>query len=201
MILVTTILIIFIYSCFYKKNISCLIISNNEIEYDMALQKYLLTRYKNVNINNFFRNKKVEGIISDINDNRTIWVSNIEYYLKKQLRESDYIIIDVTEEFNNNYNPYDMQYNYQSFENFYQKIQKLMIEVKKYTINKIIFIGLFNSSDYYDSNTDAFFYHINLKLNSLMNDNGFVYINTYELVKGNHTLERNSFNKKLAEII
>ena len=89
------------------------------------------------------------------------------------------------EELSNNFHKYDMDDNYAFFNKMYLDIEKLVLEVKKYAQDKIIFLGLYNPSNYYDGKVDEFFYYINNKLNRLMLNNSITYISLYELVKGN----------------
>ncbi len=173
-----------------KKNY--LIISDNIM---LSYSDYLFKSLDNIHeYNPYFTNYSVSLINQDIYNNRTIRVNNYDYYFKKELRESNYVIISVgMEEIGYNYDKYDMKDNYNYFNKMYLDIEKLIMEVKKYAKEKIIFLGYYNPSNYYDANTDEFFYSMNNKLDTLMSNNNIIYIDLYELIKGNNYLKENGY--------
>ncbi len=164
-----------------------LILSNNfNKTYNDYIKDYLIKNNKLKNFNNYFYNNTIIGLINDIKNNRTIRKSNKEYFFKKVLRESDYLIISIgMEKIIKNYDKYDMNKNYRYFNKMYNDIENLIIEINKYTKGKIIFLGYYNPTNYYDSKTDELFYDLDIRLNELLENNNIIYISLYDLVKGN----------------
>ena len=175
-LLITILLIFLIYNlfCNHKPNyvsISDVSINNNLINLN-KLGKY-----------NSFYSPTIIGAYQDIKNNKTIMVDGEIFYLKKVLRESDVVVISVgMRELSSN-----------NFDKMYEDIEFLINELKKYAFGKIIFLGYYNPTNYYDSNTDKIFYDIDYKLNRLMMDNNITYIPLYELIKGNNYKEKYSF--------
>ena len=196
-----------IYQTSYKYNVNCLILSSHEVSYLKTINNLLSSKYHYVNINNQFINNNIHGMIDDIKKNKTIINNKKIYYLKKMLREADYLIIDIgMKELTGNYNSFNNSLNSLFFDKMYQDIQRLIEEIKKYAKYKIIFIGYYNPTNFYDSNSDKFFYNIDIRLNRLMMNNNIIYISTYELVKGNTDKEKDNYInpkgiKRLMELI
>ena len=192
-LLITIVLIFTIYNHFSFKKVKYVSITDNILnDYNNYLSNNKLRDF-----NNSFVSPSILDLYHAIKDNKTIKVGNDIYYLKKVLRESDVLVISVgMEELTKNYNKYDMAHNNNYLNKMYDDITKLIKEIKKYAYEKIIFIGYYNPTNYYDSSVDNFFYNWDIKLNELMVNNDINYINTYELVKGNTNI-----NKKLAGII
>ena len=154
--------------------------------YNDFVKEYLSRNNKISTFNNYFYNKTILEITEDIKNNRTIWINDKEFFLKKVLRESDILVISVgMEELFENYQKYDMEQNYIYFNKMYVDIENLVKEVKKYTKGMILFLGYYNPTNFYDSKTDEFFCDIDIKLNRLMMVNDISYIDLYEKVKGN----------------
>ena len=173
------------YSRFNKKVINYVLLTDFNNNYHELIINNLNINNK-VFINNFV-NKTISELTINIHNNRTIRDENRDYYLKKSLRESDILIIDIGKiELFNNYQENNMDNNYHYFSKMYDNIEKLIKEINKYAKEKIFFIGYYNPTSYYDSKTDEFFYYLDYKLNNLMKDNNIIYINLYEIVKGNN---------------
>ena len=183
------------------------IIMNNSDNYNDYLRNYLLEKNRLSTFNTYFINDNALSLYKDLKNNRTIRINNNEYYFKKVLRESDFVVINVgMEEFSINYDKYDLKNNYQIFSSLFLNIEKLVKELKKYALGKVVFLGLYNPTNYYDSNVDSFFYDIDIKLNELMMKNNIIYINLYELVKSNKYKDNSAFinslgNEKIANCI
>lgn len=179
-ILVFIFIIYLIYSLFYINKLNYVLITDN-----LFNNKYLtnIIDYKNINsFNDYYKTSSIKKLYQDISNNRTIRVDNTDYYLKKVLRESDILIISVgMEELSNNFDKYNMENNYNYFNNLYPNIERLIKEIKKYAYGKIIFLGYYNPTNYYDSSIDSFFYKINDKLNNLMLNNNIIYIDIYKV--------------------
>ncbi len=187
-------------------------IMNNYLEYEdynTYLKNYLVKRHQLRNFTTNFINKSISLINKDIQNNRTINYLNEEKYLKKVLRESDYVVISIgMEEIIKKYDKYDMDKNKEMFSKKIQEIKELIVEIKKYAHGTIIFLGYYNPTDYYDSKVDNLFYDIDVKINRLMMQNDDIYIDLYELVKGNkfknhhnNYLLNSLAHKKIADII
>ena len=214
-ILFLLIIIVGIYLIYFYYNKTCinyLAISDNVMaknpNYSTYLKNNLIDKKKFNEFNPFFINYNILLITKDIDVNRTIRVNNNDYYLKKSLRESDFVVISVgMEELSNNYNKYDMKENYNYFNKMYIDIDNLIKLIKKYAQDKILFLGYYNPTNYYDANVDRFFYDIDIKLNRLMMNNNITYIDLYELIKGNNFKEKsgvylnNLAHKKIASIL
>lgn len=208
-LLITVLIIYVIYNVLSIRRINYISIHDNVLgSYNNHIKNYLLIKNKLDGFNSEFNNSSIIKIYQDIRNNRIIRINNQDYYLKKELRESDILVISVgMEEIISNFNKYDMKTNYSYFNNMYSNIEKLISEIKKYTYGKIIFLGYYNPTNYYDSHIDRFFYDIDIKLNRLMMDNDVIYIDLYELIKENNYKEKdmvilnNDGIKKLASII
>ena len=211
-LLVTLVSIYFIYFYFNKTNIDYLAISDNimakNINYSDYLKNEVEKNKKIKEFNPYFINDSIILLYQDIINNRTIRIDNKDYFIKRSLRESDFVVISVgMEELSNNYNKYDMKDNYNYFNKMYLDIEKLINEIKKYAQDEIIFLGYYNPTNYYDSKVDEFFYDMDIKLNRLMVNNNITYIDLYELVKGNSYKEKNSVylnnlaHKRIANIL
>ena len=211
-LLITLVSIYFIYFYFNKTNIDYLAISDNimakNINYSDYLKEEVEKNKKIKEFNPYFINDSIILLYQDIINNRTIRIDNKDYFIKRSLRESDFVIISVgMEELSNNYNKYDMKDNYNYFNKMYLDIEKLINEIKKYVQDKIIFLGYYNPTNYYDSKVDEFFYDMDIRLNRLMVNNNITYIDLYELVKGNSYKEKNSVylnnlaHKRIANIL
>ena len=160
--------------------------------YNEFIKDYLVKKKRLGEFNNYYYNQSINGLLSDIKKNRTIRIGDKEYFFKKVLRESDILIISVgMEELNNGYDKYNMNNNYKLFNQMYLKIESLVKEIKKYTKGTIIYLGYYNPTGYYDSKVDEFFYQMDIKLNRLMMNNNFNYLDLYELVKGNRYKDDN----------
>ena len=176
--------------------------------YNDFIYDYLKKKNKLGTFNSYFYNGTINGLIKDIKDNRTIRVDYEEYYIKKILRESDVLVISVGEdELSANYQKYDMETNYIYFDKMYVDIENLIKEIKLYAKGKIIFLGYYNPTNYYDSKVDEFFYDIDIRLNELMMSNDIIYLDLYEVIKSNrykdsdkHELNIRGF-KKIANLI
>ncbi len=150
-------------------------IGYNELVKESLYQKNQLGQF-----NNYFYNKTISGLLKDIQNNRTIWIDNHEYYIKKVLRESDIIVVSVGME--------ELFYHYDNkayFDKMYSDIEKLILEIRKYAQGKIIFLGYFNPTNYYDSDIDEFFCNMDNRLNNILKEHNAIYISLYELVKEN----------------
>ncbi len=176
----------------------------NNRNYNNYLYEYLLKNNKLKNFNNYFYNNSIVKLTEDIKNNRTIKVKDNEYFLKKVLRESDIVVINnCMVKLIDNYSKYDFNKNYHYFNKLLTEIENLIIEVRKYAKGNIIFIGLYNPTNYYDSRTDELFYDMDIKLNVLMEKYSVEYIDLYEKVKNNQYKDRsneyllNSFGQKM----
>lgn len=158
--------------------------------YNNYIKNYLERNDMLRSFNNYYYNNSLKGLTEDIKNNRTIMANNKEYFLKKILRESDVVVISSgMDELSFNYQEDNMDYNYQYFNKMYSDIEELIIEIKKYTINDIIFIGYYNPTNKYTSDVDEFFYSINERLSNLMEKNDIVYLDIYEEIKSGNYLD------------
>lgn len=203
LLIITFICLFIIYSFFDKNKVNYVSISDYYVinnNYNNDIYKYLINNDRLGSFNTCFNNKNVSSIYKDLLNNRTIRDKKNEYYFKKVLRESDVVIINVgMGELSSFYNKYNMNENNNFFNKLYFDIEKLIKEVKKYAKETIIFIGLYNPTNYYDAKTDEFFYNIDTKLNKLMMNNDINYIDLYELIKNSNNKENVSF--KIASIL
>ncbi len=203
-IIILTILCIYlIYYGLYKNKINYVSISDNSINidgynYNDYLKDYLERRNKLNEYNISFINNSVSKVHNDILNNRTIRINNHDYYFKKVLRESDLVVINVgMEEIANNFNS-------DFFSFMYFNIEKLVSEVVKYAKGKIIFLGYYNPTNYYDAKIDEYYYNMDIKLNSLMQKYGISYIDLYTIVKSTHhnsSFINTTIHQKIASIL
>ncbi len=154
--------------------------------YDTYIKEYLIKNHKLNRFNNFFYNESITGLIQDIQSNRTIRINEEDYYLKKVLRESDIVIINVgMEKIINNYDKYDMNKNYRLFDEICVEIETLVKEISKYAKGDVLLIGFYNPTNYYDSKTDELFYDMDIKLSNIMEKYSSIYIDLYDKIKSN----------------
>ena len=178
---------------------------NNEgYGYNNYIKNYLERNNKLRSFNNYYYNNSIKGLTQDIQNNRTILVDNKEYFIKKVLRESDLIVITSgMDELSYNYQKNNIKDNYQYFEKMYNDIEKLIIEVKKYAVKDIIFIGYYNPTKIYTSEVDEFFGYIREKLSILMKKYNIEYLDIYNEIKAgnyqdnpnNHHINTNGYLK------
>jgi len=163
--------------------------------YNNYVKNYLFRNNKLKSFNDYYYNNSIRGLTNDIQNNRTIVADNKEYFLKKLLRESDIIVISSgMDELAYNYDQ-EIKNNYQYFEKIYHDIEELIVELKKYTVNNIIFIGYYNPTKIYTSEVDEFFYHMNERLSNLMKKNNIEYLDIYEEIKaGNYQDNPNNYH-------
>ena len=200
-LIIISLIIFGIYKIFDESKINYLSIGDSLINgtnpynysgygYNNYVKNYLERNDKLRSFNNYYYNNSLEGLTNDIKNNRTIVIDNKEYFIKKILRESDVIVISSgIDELAYNYQENNMNYNYQYFDKMYKNIENLIKEIKKYSVNDIIFIGYYNPNPLYTSEVDEFFYYINEKLSSLMKKNNVIYIDIYEDIKSGNYLD------------
>ena len=163
---VTILLIFFIYNSFNNKKINYVFIGDNGV-FNNYLSDYFKENESCKEFNNLFHNKSITGLTKDIKENKTIRVNDNDYFIKKVLRESDVLVISVgIFDLLNNYDKFDINKNYIYFNKMYNEIEKLLSEVKKYTRGKIIFLGYYNPTNYYDSKIDELFFDLDYRLNN-----------------------------------
>ena len=158
----------------------------NDINYNNYIDDYLINKNKKGIVSKNFSNRNIKSMYKDIKNNRTVQYKDDFFYIKKVLRESDLVVISIgMEELAKEYDKYNMDKNYLLINEIYNDINNLIIEIKKYAKGKIVFLGYYNPTDYYDSKVDEFFYDVDVRFNRLMLNNDIIYIDLYELVKGN----------------
>ena len=210
-LLITFLVIYVIYVLFnVSRKINYVSISDSVMHnsFDNVIYDYLYNKKQINTYNNYFYNSTILKVYQDIKNNRTLKIDSEIYYLKKVLRESDVVVISVgMEELASNFDKYNYKSNYSFFNNMYYNIELLISEIKKYAYGKIIFLGYYNPTNYYDANVDRFFYDVNIKLERLMIDNNVIYLDLYELIKDNNYQEKNKAylnkqaNRKIAKMI
>ncbi len=212
LLILTIFLIIIIYNLFNTKKINYVMIGDNlsnslNDNFNKYIYNYLEKSNRLGNFNTLFSSNKIDKLIENIKINKTIRWNNKDYYIKKVLRESDLLIVSIgIIDLYNNYDKYDINNNYKYINKLYDNISNLIMEIKKYTKGKIVFLGYYNPTDYYDSKTDELFYNLDYKLYQLM-DNDIIYIDLYNLIKGNKYKDNNHIylnsyaHKKIASII
>lgn len=212
-LLLTVIAIISIYSEYGNKRYNYVSLANeavlNNRNYNDYVKEYLTKNNKLDSFNNYFSNNSINGLIEDIKSNRTIRIKENEYYLKKVLRESNLVVIDICmKKVIDNYSKYDINKNYRLFNKMIIEIENLIKEIKKYAKGDILFLGIYNPTNYYDSKTDELFYEYNVKLNNISKKYSVYYIDLYENIKNNQYKDYqnqsvlNSYgNKMISDII
>ena len=159
---------------------------DNNRNYDTYIKEYLIKNNKLHRFNNFFSNNSIHDLIKDIQNNRTIRIKEEDYYLKKVLRESDIVVVNVgVERIIKSYDKYDMNKNYRLFDELCIEIESLIKEIRKYAKGDVLLIGFYNPTNYYDSKTDELFYNTDIKLNSIMEKYSSIYIALYNKIKSN----------------
>ena len=189
-IVLTTISIIAIYLEYGNKKYNYVSLTNefiiNNRNYNDYVNEYLIKNNKLDSFNTYFTNNSINGLKEDIKNNRTIKIKENEYYLKKVLRESNIVVIDICmKRVIDNYSEYNMINNYYLFNKLLIEIEDLIKEIRKYAKADILFLGIYNPSNYYDSKTDELFYDYNIKLKSMLEKYSVDYIDLYEIIKSN----------------
>lgn len=212
-IVLTIISIIAIYLEYGNKKYNYVSLTNefiiNDRNYNNYIDEYLIKNNKLDSFNNYYTNDSIKGLINDIKNNRTIRIKANEYYLKKVLRESNIVVIDICmKKVSDNYSKYDIKNNYYLFNEMFIEIEDLIKEIRKYAKATILFLGIYNPSNYYDSKTDELFYNYNIKLKSMLEKYSVDYVDLYEMIKSNKfKKDNNSFmlnsygSKYIADII
>ena len=178
-ITLTLIIIYFIYLNANKDKINYVLVSDNYNN----INDYLIDP-KIINNYNLFTNNSIIKMQEDIINNRTIRINNREYYFKKVLRESNLVVINIgMKELKNCFNNQVMESNYICFDNMYSNITKLIKELRKYAQEKIVFLGYYNPTNYYDANIDELFYNFDIRLTKLMKEYHINYVSLYNLFK------------------
>ena len=197
--LLFSIICLFLIYCLFDKNkVNYVSISDNLYKYNDYVKDYLISKNRLNSFNTEFINDSINNLYKDLKNNRTIRVNNNDYYFKKILRESDFVVINVgMNEFSSSYDKYDMDKNNIYFSKMYLNIERFIHEINKYAQSKILFMGLYNPYDYYDANTDRLFDDINIKLNELMLKKNIIYIDLYEMAKDN----KENIQEQIANII
>ena len=195
-LVLSIIAIISIYLEYGNKKYNYVSLSNNVVlnnrSYNDYIKEYLIKNNKLDSFNNLFSNNSINGLIEDIKNNRTIMIKDNEYYLKKVLRESNIVVIDICmKRVIDNYSKYDININYRLFNKMLIEIENLIKEIRKYAKGNILFLGLYNPTNYYDSKTDELFYDSDIKLNNLLEKYDVEYIDLYEIVKNNQYKDNN----------
>ena len=194
--IITTLLCIYlIYVELNNNKINYVSINDNygiRLKYDDCLKELITNDKRLGTYNNSFSNSSVYNVYQDLVNNRTLRIDNSDYYLKKILRESDLLVISVgMEELSIYFDKYNIDSNSVYFDKLYTDIEKLIIEIKKYAYGKIVFIGYFNPTNYYDSKIDEFFYKINDRLSKLMNLYNISFLDIYDITKLNNNISYN----------
>ena len=178
-ITLTLIIIYLIYLNANKDKINYVLVSDNYNN----INDYLIDP-KIINNYNLFTNNSIIKMQEDIINNRTIRINNREYYFKKVLRESNLVVINIgMKELKNCFNNQVMESNYICFDNMYSNITKLIKELRKYAQEKIVFLGYYNPTNYYDANIDELFYNFDIRLTKLMKEYHINYVSLYNLFK------------------
>ncbi len=189
--------IFLIYFEYNNQKCNYVVLGDNLEGYNFNIRNYLIKGNKLGTFNNRFFNYSVVGITNDIKNNKTIVIDNQEIFLKKVLRESDMVVIDIgMHNFKLNYNPYDMNKNYRYYNKRLEEIKKLLTEIRKYAQGYVLFIGPYNPTNYYDSKTDELFYDIDNTMRDLLSKYSVIYIDLYNLIKGNNFKNTEGINNQ-----
>ncbi len=171
-------------------------ISNSENSYGEKIYgytDYLYNYYSNKNLiknyHNFSsRNNSLLNLISDIENNK--------YNLKRSLRESDLLFIEIgmLDIFNNISNGL----NYFDESSIKDNLKQMIKTVRKYAKNDIVLLGYFNSYQYSDYNKeviDKLIININKYLNQLCKKNSIKYIDLFDIINDKKYFDNpHSFN-------
>lgn len=186
-----------IYSHFNYKKINYMSIGDNQNmneSYNKYVYEYLKMNEKLFTFNDYFASKTINDLINNIKNNQTIRIDFKDYFFKKELRESDFLVINIGEyELYNCFSQQNMIFNEELMNNIFYELQNLINEITLYAKGKILFLGLYNPINYYDSRIDSFFFQTNNLLQQLMQENNIIYIDLYELIKSNDYKNDNNY--------
>lgn len=161
--------------------------------YNKYVKSYLEKNKMLRNYNDYYYNYNSVSLTEDINNNKTYYLDDKEYFFKKILRESDLLVISIgMDEIAHYFSLDGIDKLYINHQNFYNNIQKLIKEVKKYAKNNIIFIGYYNPLNVYTSEVDEYFYFLNNSMRKIMNENNVIFLDIYEKIKSGNYLDNPS---------
>ena len=66
--------------------------------YNEMIKNYLIKNRRLLNYNDLYKDKSISNLIKNIKINKTIRFNDNDYYIKKDLRESDILVIFIGEE-------------------------------------------------------------------------------------------------------
>lgn len=213
-IFITIILIVFLIFIYAKPNkinymsigdnIMIGVSSYNRIGYSFNkyIENYLIENNYLKNYNDLYYNNSIKGLINDIKINKLINKDNKEYYLKKELRESDYLVISIgMNELYYRVSNYNKEILKREFNIMYNSYIELFKLIKKYAKNEIIFLGLYNPYNEYNNDIDNDFNNINIKLNNLCNKYNIKYLELYQKIKNGNYLNNNYYLNNKGNIL
>ena len=158
--------------------------------YNNYVKNYLERNNYLRSYNTYFYNYSIVGLKNDLLNNKTYYIYDKEYYFKKILRESSILVISVgMDEIASILKNSDIDKLNSYQEELCENISNLVIEIRKYAVNEIIFLGYYNPYSNYTSDIDESFCYLNTILADIMKKNNIVFIDIYELVKAGHYLD------------
>ena len=160
--------------------------------YNDYVKNYLKRNNLLRSFNTDYYNNSIIGFESDIVNNKTIVVNNKEYYLKKQLRESDLLVISIGMDELSYYFSNDVYSVHQEFDKMLLNLEDFIKVVVDYAKNDIIFIGYYNPTKMYDSDIDELFFYIEDSLMNRLKKYNVDYISLYETIKNGNYLDNDS---------
>ena len=160
--------------------------------YNDYVKNYLKRNNLLRTFNSDYYNNSIIGFENDIINNKTIVIDDKEFYIKKMLRESDLVVISLGMDELAYYFNEDIKEVYQEFDKMFLNLEDFINSVRDYAKNKVLFIGYYNPTNMYNSDTDELFYYIENSLKDMLKRYDVDYIELYEKVKGSNYLD----NKK-----
>ena len=175
-------------------------IDNNNIiteGYSIKLKNYLEETKQLKGYNSSFTNKyyRITDITNSIKYHKVITINKDEQTINELLKKADIITISLG--MNELY--YKLLTNtnnmYTYIDEILQDMEELLIEIKKYNNKKVIVLGYYNITN---NNSDIFTY-INYKLNKIVTNKNFIFINLNDILnKDDYNTNNNIFYPKKA---
>ena len=175
-------------------------IDNNNIiteGYSIKLKNYLEETKQLKGYNSSFTNKdyRITDITNSIKYHKVITINKDEQTINELLKKANIITISLG--MNELY--YKLLTNtnnmYTYIDEILQDMEELLIEIKKYNNKKVIVLGYYNITN---NNSDIFTY-INYKLNKIVTNKNFIFINLNDILnKDDYNTNNNIFYPKKA---
>ena len=169
---------------------------NQTYGYNDYLKSYLVNNNLLHKYNNYFskNNYTIKELTMDIESNKNIIYNDKTYYLKKELRNADLLIISIgMDEIVKILN--DKESIKGNLDELINNMDKLLLKIKEYNKSNIILLGYYNP--YNDKDIENCFAYIRDEYIKLSKKYNIKYIDIYNCIKNNKTYLPNKLDYHL----